>query len=108
MVIIGVPLAFDRLADLVVDEFERAGTENILFIPARVLVEDRFPVNEIERVGERRQKCAGGKLQIKNDGVRIGRPDLVDHQVIAGARTQRAFSQENDLVEARGDVGSRH
>ncbi len=39
MVVIGVPLALDRLADLVIDEFERARAEDIPLIPTRILVE---------------------------------------------------------------------
>src|ERR1700730_1735578 len=38
MVIIGVLHTLDRLADLIVDEFERARAENVLLVPARVLV----------------------------------------------------------------------
>ena len=79
VVIIGVPLALDRLADLVIDEFERAGAENVLLVPARVLVENLLLVDEIERVGERRQKRAGREFEMKDDGARVGRLDLVDH-----------------------------
>src|SRR5438105_1312318 len=34
MIVIGVALAFDRLAGFVADKFERAGAENVLLVPA--------------------------------------------------------------------------
>ena len=88
MVIVGVLLALDRLADLIVGEFERARAENVFLVPARVLVEYRFLADEIERVGERRQKRAGREFETKDDGARIGRLDLVHHQIVAGACAQ--------------------
>src|SRR5258705_7595852 len=40
MVIIGVLSTLDRLAGLIIDEFERAGAHDVLFVPARILIED--------------------------------------------------------------------
>ena len=103
-VIIRVPHPLDRLSGLVGDEFERARTHDVRLVPARVLVEDRLLVNEVERVGERRQKRAGREFQTEDDGRRIGRLDLVDHQIVAGARAQHALRRKRDFVKARGDV----
>ena len=72
MVVIGVPLALDRLADLVVDKFERARADDVFFVPMRVFVENLLLVNKIERVGERRQKRGGREFQMKDDGDRVG------------------------------------
>ena len=70
-----------------------------------ILVENFLLVDEVERVGERRQKSAGREFEMKDDSRRVGRLDLVDHQVIARARAQLAIGRKNDLVVARGHVG---
>ena len=51
------------------------------------------------------RKALGREFEVEDDGRRIGRLDLVDHQVIAGARAQHALRRKDDLVPARGDVG---
>ena len=40
--VVGVALTLDRLAGIVGDKSARARAENILLVPVRVLVEDRF------------------------------------------------------------------
>src|SRR5205807_1007132 len=54
MVVVPILLALYRLAYLVIDEFEGAGTEDIPLVPARIPVEDFLFVDEVERVSERR------------------------------------------------------
>ena len=60
--VVRVALALDRLANIVAHELERAGAENILFVPMWVLVEDRLFVDPGIGVCQRRQKCISGKL----------------------------------------------
>src|SRR5215471_15461816 len=67
-IIIGIADPSDRLASLVFGEFEGAGTEDVLLVPARVLVEDFLLVDERERVGERRQKSVGREFKMENNG----------------------------------------
>src|SRR5262249_27237500 len=64
VIVIGVPYSLDRLADFQAGEFERTRAENVLLIPARILVEYRLFVNEAEGIGERGQKCSGRKFQV--------------------------------------------
>ena len=105
VVIIGVAHAPDRLAGLVAGEFEGAGAHHVPLVPVRVLVEDRLLVDPVERVGERRQEGAGREFQVKHDGRRIGRLDLVDHQVIGRPRAEHPLARKDHLVPARRDVG---
>ncbi len=105
MVVVPILFALDRLADLVIDKFERTGAEDVLLVPARVLVEDLLFVDEVERVGERRQKRAGREFEMKDDSLRVGRLDFVDHQIVTGACAQLAVGGKDDLVVARGHVG---
>src|ERR1051325_53963 len=53
---IRVALAAYRLAGLVAGRFERAGPQDILLVPVRILIEVRLLGDEGERVGEGRQK----------------------------------------------------
>ena len=71
----------------------------------RVLVEDLLLVDVGERVGERRQKGRGREFEAEDDGLRVGRLDLVDHQEIALPRAEDALRRKDDLVPARRDVG---
>ena len=105
MIVVPILFALDRLAYLVIDEFEGAGTEDIPLVPARILVEDFLFVDEIERVGERRQKRARRKFKVKDDGARVGRLDFVDHQIITGPCAQFAAGGKNNLIVAGGNVG---
>ena len=59
-----------------------------------ILVEDLLSCRSSERVGERRQKGAGGKFQMEDDGGGVGRLDLVDHDVVAFARAQDTLAAE--------------
>src|SRR5262249_62280591 len=68
MVIIRVAHALDRRTGLVADEFERSRTQDVLLVPARILVEDLLLVNPGKGVGERRQKGVRRKLQTKGKG----------------------------------------
>src|SRR5260370_41079051 len=99
-----VLLALDRLADLVIDTFERAGTEDVLLVPARVRVEDFLFVDEVERVGERRQKRAGRKFEAEDNSLKVGRLDFVDHQVIARPCAQLVIGGGKNLFLARSPL----
>src|SRR5262249_61233894 len=83
VIIIWVAHTLDRLADLIVDEFERSRAENVLLVPARVLVESFFLIDPTIGVSERRQKRARREFQMEDYGCRIGRLDRVDHHVMA-------------------------
>src|SRR5262249_38614500 len=63
MIVVGVAYALDRLADLVARELERAGAHDVLFVPMRILVEDRLLVDPGEGIGQRRQESAGRELR---------------------------------------------
>ena len=105
VVIVGVAHPLDRLAGLVAGEFEGAGAHHILFVPVRVLVEDRLLVDPVERIGQCRQEGAGREFEMEHDGRGIGRLDLVDHQVIGGARAEHPLAREDDLVPAGRHIG---
>ena len=107
MVIVGVLDTLDRLPDLIFREFERARAENIFFVPARVQVEDFLLVDPTVRIGQRRQKRARCKFQMKDHGHRAGRLDRVDHLVMAHARAQDALRRMNDMLPAGGHVRCR-
>src|SRR5262249_42308024 len=51
-IIVGIAHPLDRLADLVADEFERAGAHDVLLEPAWILVENLFLVDPGVGVGE--------------------------------------------------------
>ena len=79
VVVVGVALALDRLADLVVRELERAGAHDVLLVPVRILVEDLLLVDEGEGVGERRQerrrwRISGGRRRSSGRAPRSCRP----------------------------------
>src|SRR4029079_804501 len=59
VVIVGEALALDRLAGVIADELERAGAHDVFFVPMLVLIENFFLVDEIEGVGDRRDKGGG-------------------------------------------------
>ena len=105
VIIVGIAHPLDRLAGLVTGELERAGTHDVHFVPARILVEDGLLVDPRVGLGERRQERAGRKLQAERHGGRVGRLDAVDHQVMALARTGQALGRVDDLAPARRHVG---
>src|SRR5207248_229043 len=102
VVVVRVAFAADRLAGLVAGQFKRAGAHDVLFEPARILVEDVLLVDEGERVGERRYERAGREFEAEHDGLRVGRLDLVDHhiEVLPGAGGPRR--RIDDLLPAGG------
>ena len=104
VVIIRVSHPLDRLTDFQPGEFEGTRAKNVLFVPPRILVEDRLLVYPAIGVGERREEGAGREFQVEHDGRRIGRLDRVDHHVMALARAQNALWRVNDLVPARRHV----
>src|SRR5262245_37950212 len=104
MIIVGVAYALDRLADLVARELERAGAHDVLFVPVRILVEDRLLVDPGEGIGQRRQEGAGRELQAEHHGRWIGRLQLVDDGIVALARARNAFRRAYDLAPARRHV----
>jgi ParB-like nuclease domain len=53
MIIVPVLLALDRLTDLVIDKFERAGTENVLLVPARGKSANTSPLSRRARARAR-------------------------------------------------------
>jgi hypothetical protein len=109
LIIVRVAHPGDGLTGLVMGEFEGAGAEDVLLVPVRVLVEDGFLVDPVERVGDRRQKRGGGKFEPEYDGCGIGRLDLVDHQKIGDAGAEDALRREDDRAEGRGHViGGQH
>src|SRR5207247_9163598 len=101
VIVITVAHPLDRRADLVADEFERSGTQDVLLVPTRILVEDLPLVNPAEGIGECGQKGAGCELQIEHDGRPIGCLDLVNHHVMALPRAAHTFGRIDDLVPAR-------
>ena len=105
VIVVGIAHSFDRLADLVTGRLEWAGAHDVLLVPARVLVEDGLLVDPGEGIGERRQERAGGELQAEHHGGRVGRLDLVDHDVIALACARDAFRRVDDCPPARRHVG---
>ena len=105
MIVIWVPNSFYRLANLIFDEFERAGAHDVLLVPAGILVENLLFIDPRIGIGERRQKCIRRELQVEDDGRRIGRRNRVDHHVVALARAQDTFGRKDDLVPARRHVG---
>ena len=105
VIIIGVAHALDRLAELVFGELERARAHDVLLVPARILVEDFLLVDPSIGIGERRQEGAGRKLQMKHHSRRVGRLDVVDHNVVALACARHAFRRVDDRVPARRHVG---
>src|SRR5208283_566802 len=104
MIVVGVALTLDRLANIVADEFEWAGAENVLLVPVRVLVEDRLLVNPSIGIGQSRQERVGGEFKPKDHGDRIGDLDLVDHDEIALSGADHPRWREDDLVPDRGDI----
>src|SRR5262249_55184117 len=104
MIIVGVAYALDRLADLVARELERAGAHDVLFVPARILVEDRLLVDPGEGIGQRPQGGGGRELQADHHGRRVGRLQLVDDGIVALARARNAFRRAYDLAPARRHV----
>ena len=107
VIIIWVAHALDRLADLHAGEFEGSRPQDVLFIPARVLVEMRLLVDPVVGARQRRQKCVGREFQPEHRGRRVGGLDLVDHHEMALARAQHPFGREDDVLPARGNVISR-
>ena len=69
VVVIGVAHPGDLLAGFVAGELERPGPQDVVLVPVDVLVEHLLLVDPVVRVGECRQKCAGGELQVNDDGV---------------------------------------
>ena len=106
MVVVAEFFALYGLADLMIDKLEGAGTDNVLLVPARIPIEDILLVDEVERVGESRQKRAGREFEVEDDGLRVGGLDFVHHQIITGPCAQLAIRRKNDLVVAGGNVGS--
>ena len=104
MVIFGVTVAADGLAEFECLEFERTGTKDVFLVPMRVPSENVRLVNERVRVCERRQKRRCRKFQFEHDGSGIGCGDRIDHRVNAGPRTEDAGCGIDDGVPARGDV----
>ena len=96
----------DRLACFVFGEFERTRAENILFVPARILVENVLLVDKCEGVGERWQEGIGREFEMEDDSRRIGCLDLVDHFVPALTRAQHACRRVDDHLPAFRDIGS--
>src|SRR4029077_9870399 len=82
MVIVGILRALDRLANLVFDEFEWTRSEDILLVPARVLVEGLLLVNPAVGVGQGRQERARCKLEVEHHGRRVRSLDTVDHDIM--------------------------
>jgi hypothetical protein len=105
VVIIGVALAPDRLTGLIAGEPEGAGAHDIFLVPMRVLIEDRPLVDPVERAGERGEKGAGREFEAEDDGLGVGRLNLVDHQKVAGARREDALRRKGDRVKGGGDIG---
>ena len=104
VVVIRVSHAGDGLPGLVMGEFERAGAENVLLVPVRILVEDRLFVDPVERVGDRRQEGGGREFEPEEDRRGIGRLDLVNHQEIGDARAQDALGRKDDRPKCRRDI----
>src|ERR1700739_506698 len=52
LIIVGILDALDRLADFVAGELEGTRAQDILLVPAGILVEYRLLVDKAERVGE--------------------------------------------------------
>src|SRR5262249_13700256 len=77
LVVVGVLYSLDRLSGFDRSEFERARSQDVLLIPAGILVEDLFLVDPAEGVGERRQQRSGREFQVKHDGCRVERLDRV-------------------------------
>ena len=103
--VVGIAFALDRLPGLVGNELEGAGPHDVLLVPVRVLLQNLLLVDVGEGVGERRQECRGREFEAEHDGFRVGRLDLVDHQVIALARAEHSLRRKDDLVPARCHVG---
>ena len=99
-VVVRIAHAGDRLAQQVFLEAERAGTHDVRLEPVRVAVEDVLLVYEGVWIGERRQKCGGGELEVEDDGFRVGCRDAVDHRVIAAAHADDACRRVDDVVPA--------
>ena len=89
MIIFGVALTLDRRADLIADKFEGSRAQDVLLVPARVLVEDLLLIDQGEGVGERRQKRAGCELEVEDNSGRIGAStaSTISYQLARGLRT---------------------
>ena len=107
MVIVGVPLAGDGLPGLVTHEFEGARSENVLFVPVRILVQSGFLVDIGEWIGERRKEGGRGEFEPEHDCARVRRFDLVHHRVEGLPGAGDTGRRTDDALPARGDIGGR-
>lgn len=64
-----------RVWELLDDERE---SRDVVLVPAVVLVEYFLLIDPVGGIGQRGQERAAGELQMYDDGVRVGRLDLVD------------------------------
>ena len=104
VIVVGIALALDGLADLVLGHLERTGPHDVLLVPVHVLVELRLRINVAVGIGQRRQERQGGKLQLEHHRLVVRRGDGVDHHEVILARAGDAGLGMDDLVPARGNV----
>ena len=104
VIVVGVALALDGLADLEFGELEGARPHDVLLVPVHVLVELLLRVDVGVGVGQCRQERKGGKFQLEHHRLVVRRGDGVDHHEVVLARTGNTLRWVDDLVPAGGDV----